>query len=147
MRIVLLLAMLLSGSLMAPPAPTPPALYPGRDVDTGLGRISDLAFSSDGRLLAASGARGFGIWDAQTGNPIRREGAGSKNEIPIDLGKIMARKTPDITLLANDVLYIPDNRGKRLVVSAIEKLIMFGSTACGKARAPRLRHFIRGATG
>ena len=59
----------------------------------------------------------------------RREGSGSKNEIPIQLGKIMERKAPDTPLLANDVLYIPDNRGKRLGIAALEKLLMFGSTA------------------
>jgi polysaccharide export outer membrane protein len=59
----------------------------------------------------------------------RREAGGSKNEIPVDLGKIMARKSPDIILLANDVLYVPDNHGRRLGIAALEKILMFGSTA------------------
>jgi hypothetical protein len=41
----------------------------------------------------------------------------------------MERKAPDATLLANDVLYVPDNHGKRLGIAALEKLLMFGSTA------------------
>lgn len=57
-------------------APTPPALYPDREYDGGLGRIHDLAFSGDGRLLAAGGARGYGVWDAQAGSPIRQETPG-----------------------------------------------------------------------
>jgi TolB-like protein len=48
-----------------------PALYPDRDFDSGLGRVNDVTFSADGRLLAAAGERGFGIWDAQTAHSIR----------------------------------------------------------------------------
>jgi len=59
----------------------------------------------------------------------RREASGSKNEIPIELGKIMERKAPDAPLLPDDVLYIPDNHGKRLGMAALEKLLMFGTTA------------------
>jgi polysaccharide biosynthesis/export protein len=59
----------------------------------------------------------------------RREASGSKNEIPIELSRIMDRRAPDATLLANDVLYVPDNHGKRLGLAALEKILMFGSTA------------------
>jgi polysaccharide export outer membrane protein len=59
----------------------------------------------------------------------RREGKGNKNEIPIPLDKIMARKSPDVPLLANDILYIPDNKGRRLGVAALERVLMFGTTA------------------
>lgn len=52
-------------------APAPPAVFPGVDIDAGLGRLNDVAFSSDGRLLAAAGARGYGVWDAQTGTAIK----------------------------------------------------------------------------
>jgi polysaccharide biosynthesis/export protein len=60
----------------------------------------------------------------------RREGGtGSKNEIPVPLQKIMERKAPDAPLVANDVLYVPDNHGRRLGIAALEKILMFGSTA------------------
>jgi polysaccharide export outer membrane protein len=59
----------------------------------------------------------------------RREAAGPKNEIPVSLDKIMKRQSPDVVLTANDILYIPDNRGKRFSVAALEKLLLFGSTA------------------
>jgi polysaccharide biosynthesis/export protein len=65
---------------------------------------------------------------------FRREaGAGGvKNEIPIELKGIMDRKAPDIPLQANDVLYVPDNRNKRITMSAIERILSFGSaTASG----------------
>ncbi len=59
----------------------------------------------------------------------RREGAGSKNEIAVPLDKIMKRQAPDVPLTANDILYIPDNRGKRIGMAALEKVLLFGGTA------------------
>jgi polysaccharide export outer membrane protein len=56
----------------------------------------------------------------------RREANGTKNEIPVQLDKIMARKSPDVPLIGNDILYIPDNRGKRIGVRALEAIIGFG---------------------
>jgi polysaccharide export outer membrane protein len=54
----------------------------------------------------------------------RREGNGSKSEIPIALSKIMERKAPDTPLLANDILYVPDNKGRRMTLGALEKAMM-----------------------
>ena len=59
----------------------------------------------------------------------RREAKGTKNEIPVPLEKIMKRQSPDVILTANDILYIPDNHGKRLGIAALEKVLLFGSTA------------------
>ena len=59
----------------------------------------------------------------------RREANGSKNEIPVALDKILARKSPDVPLVANDIFYIPDNRGKRIGVRAIEAIVGFGTGA------------------
>ena len=59
----------------------------------------------------------------------RREGSGAKNEIPIELARIMQRKAPDVPMSANDILYVPENHGKRLGVATLEKIILFGSTA------------------
>ena len=41
----------------------------------------------------------------------------------------MQRKAPDAPLLANDVLYIPDNRNGRLGLAILEKVLLFGGTA------------------
>ena len=57
----------------------------------------------------------------------RRDATGGKNEIAIPLDKIMQRKAEDVALAANDILYIPDNKGKRLRATAIDKLLMFSS--------------------
>lgn len=57
----------------------------------------------------------------------RESGDGSKTEIPVDLKKILARKAPDVTLLRNDVLYVPESGKKKAAFSAIDKAIAFGS--------------------
>ncbi len=63
----------------------------------------------------------------------RREGNGSKNEIPIQLELIMKRKAPDVPLIANDILYIPDNKGRRLTMSTLDKILMIGGGAAASA--------------
>ena len=65
----------------------------------------------------------------------RREGNGSKNEIPVSLKSIMLRKSPDVPLLANDILYIPENKNRKMGLAALEKLLLFGSTAGATALA------------
>ncbi len=62
----------------------------------------------------------------------RRESNGSKNEIVIELKKIMERKAPDAPLAANDILYIPDRQGRRVGMAALEKILLF-STGAGTA--------------
>lgn len=63
----------------------------------------------------------------------RREGADNgRNEISIPLAKIIDRKSPDVPLLANDVLYIPDNKRRRMTMGMIDRMITFGAgTASG----------------
>ena len=49
-----------------------------------------------------------------------------------ELSKILASKAPDVPLQPNDILYIPDNSGRRITVGALEKIAGFGSaTASG----------------
>jgi len=57
----------------------------------------------------------------------RQEGAGNKNEIPVPLEKIMQRKAPDVPLMANDILYIPDAKGKRITLGTLEKITGVGA--------------------
>jgi polysaccharide biosynthesis/export protein len=62
----------------------------------------------------------------------RRDENGTKQEIPIELEKIMERKSPDVTLIIDDVLYIPDNKSKRTTMTVIDRITQFGaSTASG----------------
>jgi polysaccharide biosynthesis/export protein len=89
--------------------------------------VQDGAETSVLKVLAV--AEGLAPFAGKQAYVYRREASGSKNEIPIELSRIMQRKAPDVPLLANDVLYIPDNHGKRFGLAALEKLLMFGSTA------------------
>ncbi len=60
---------------------------------------------------------------------IYRRVAGSPTlaEVPIKLARIMQRKAPDLPLAANDILYIPESKGKKLAATVIERLSGFGS--------------------
>ena len=81
------------------------------------------------KMLALS--EGLMPFAAKIAYIYRREGGstGPKTEIPVELKKIMDRKSPDVPLMANDILYIPDNTGRRNTVMALERLATFGSTA------------------
>jgi polysaccharide export outer membrane protein len=79
------------------------------------------------KLLAL--AEGLSPFASKQAYIYRTEGSGPKNEIAIELSKIMDRKAADAALLPNDVLYIPDNRGRRLGMAALERILAFGSTA------------------
>ncbi len=59
----------------------------------------------------------------------RQQGSGPKTELPVPLEKIMKRQAPDVVLAANDILYIPDNSGRRLAVTALERVLAFGGVA------------------
>jgi len=89
--------------------------------------VRDSADTSVLKVLAL--AEGLTPYAYRQAYIYRRESDGSsKIEIAIELDKIMKRKSPDVQLEANDILYIPDNTGKRATMTAIEKFIFAGST-------------------
>lgn len=57
---------------------------------------------------------------------ILRHTDSPKNEVPIPLAKIMERKDPDVPLIANDVLFVPDSKGKKNTARMIELMTGFG---------------------
>jgi len=57
---------------------------------------------------------------------ILRHGDHPNNEISIPLEKMMQRKAPDIPLMANDVLFIPDSKSKRNTAKVLEAITTFG---------------------
>jgi polysaccharide export outer membrane protein len=62
----------------------------------------------------------------------RKAGAEEKEEIPVGLSRIMGRKAPDVILRADDIFYVPDDKGRRLTVTALDKIVGFGAaTASG----------------
>jgi polysaccharide biosynthesis/export protein len=87
--------------------------------------IKESSETSVMRLLALS--EGLLPYSGKQAFIYRKEASGGKNEIPIDLERIIQRKSPDVTLVANDVLYIPDRTGRRNVMTAIEKSLPMGA--------------------
>jgi polysaccharide biosynthesis/export protein len=79
--------------------------------------IKDSAETSIMRLLALS--EGLLPYSAKQAFIYRKEASGGKNEIQ--------RKSPDVTLVANDVLYIPDRSGRKSVMTALEKTLPLGA--------------------
>jgi protein involved in polysaccharide export with SLBB domain len=77
-------------------------------------------------LKALAHAEGLTRFASKHAFIFRREAAGTKNEIPVQLSEIMERKAPDVPLLPNDILYIPDNKRARLSVGTLEKLLLVG---------------------
>jgi len=78
-------------------------------------------------------AEGLSPYSSSRAYIVRRDGSGTaKSEIPVELKAIMQRKSPDVALTADDILYIPDNSGRRATLMALEKITGFASaTASG----------------
>jgi len=80
-------------------------------------------------LKALAMAEGLLPYSAKRAYIYRQEASGSRSDMPIDLGKMMDRKVPDIPLIANDILYVPDAKGTRAGMAMLEKVLLFGSGA------------------
>ncbi|MGH9384795.1 MAG: CsgG/HfaB family protein [Vicinamibacterales bacterium] len=74
-------------ALATSPLDARPSIYAATEFQAAVGRVSDLAFSNDGRLIAVAGARGYGVWDAQTGNSIRKAEAASRPYSAVAIGR------------------------------------------------------------
>ena len=77
------------------------------------------------QLLALS--EGLTPYSAKVAYVYRKSPGGSKTEVPVPLAKIMKRQSPDVPLQANDILYIPDNNGKRLTAETIDRIAGLGT--------------------
>jgi polysaccharide export outer membrane protein len=63
---------------------------------------------------------------------VRRREGEKPQEIPIELARIMERKSPDVPLEVGDILYVPDNKSRRNTMNIVDRLAGFGSaTASG----------------
>jgi polysaccharide export outer membrane protein len=57
---------------------------------------------------------------------IRKDSLGKQQAIPVDLGKIVERKSEDVRLMPSDILYVPDNATKAALIRAGEFALAFG---------------------
>lgn len=88
--------------------------------------ITDGSQSSIMKALALS--EGLADHAGHTAYIYRQEsGAAGRNEIPVPLKKIMSRKSPDVNLEANDILYIPDSTGRRVSAKVLESMVGAGA--------------------
>jgi polysaccharide biosynthesis/export protein len=78
-------------------------------------------------LKALAVAEGLLPFAAKRAYVYRREATGTRNEIPVELAKIMERKAPDLALLPNDILYVPDAKRARASITALERVLLFGT--------------------
>jgi polysaccharide export outer membrane protein len=88
--------------------------------------VRDAGDNSVLRMVALS--EGLLPYASKLAYVYRRDANGIKQEIPVELDKIMQRKSPDVALQADDVLYIPDNKGRRNTMNAIDRITGFGAT-------------------
>jgi polysaccharide export outer membrane protein len=77
------------------------------------------------QVLALS--EGLSPYPGKVAYVYRRSAAGTRTEVPIALAKIMKRKSPDVALMANDILYIPDNKGQRITAETLDRITGFGA--------------------
>jgi hypothetical protein len=92
--------------------------------------VRDAGDNSVLKLVALS--EGLLPYAAKLAYVYRKNDSGIKQEIPIELDKILQRKAPDVPLVVDDLLYIPDSKGKRTAMTVIDRMSAFGaSTASG----------------
>ncbi len=82
-------------------------------------------------LQALSMAEGLESTAAATKAMILRGGSTSPDhmEIPVNVKNILAGKTPDVPLLANDILFIPNSATKSASIRTLEAIIQAGTGA------------------
>lgn len=78
-------------------------------------------------ITAIAQAQGTVQYFSHTAYIYRPDDKGAIHEIKVNLGKIMARKEPDITLQARDILYVPDSSGRRITQNTINSLTGVGA--------------------
>lgn len=91
----------------------------------GVFTIKDGAESSV--LKALSLAQGLDSYTANTAYIYRIvDSHGKREEIPISLKKILDRKSPDVPLMANDILYVPVASRRKAVMTTLDRMTMIG---------------------
>jgi polysaccharide export outer membrane protein len=86
-------------------------------------------------LKALALAEGLSPFSAKEAYIYRRTDSNpalAAQELPVGLRQLMDRKTADVALGPNDILYIPDSRRARNTANVIEKMVSFAAgTASG----------------
>jgi hypothetical protein len=80
-------------------------------------------------ITAIAQAQGTVQYFSHTIYIYRPDETGTLHEIPVDLGKILKRKAPDVTLQAKDILWVPDSSGRRITQNTINAVTGLGASA------------------
>ncbi|HYP15148.1 MAG TPA: SLBB domain-containing protein, partial [Bryobacteraceae bacterium] len=91
----------------------------------GAFQLGDAEQSTVLQLLAV--AEGLMPFASKRAFIYRRGSDGAREELAVELDLILRRKHPDVVVMPDDILYIPENRGRRMTISALERLSVFGS--------------------
>jgi polysaccharide export outer membrane protein len=78
---------------------------------------------------AIAQAQGTVQYFSHTAYIYRPDDKGAMHEITVDLGGILKRKVPDVTLQARDILYVPDSTGRRMTQTAVTALTGVSTSA------------------
>ena len=78
-------------------------------------------------VALAHGLTGFAKADSAV---IMRNNSvtGQKDVIPVRIGQIEKQKTQDVAMKSNDILYIPDSKGLKVLARGAEAAISIGSS-------------------
>ncbi len=80
-------------------------------------------------LKALALAEGLDHFTGHVAYIYRSDGPNNgKNEIPIELKKIIDRKAPDVPLMANDILYVPEASGRKAALTTLAQMSMIGAS-------------------
>jgi len=60
---------------------------------------------------------------------LRKDAAGQQQQTPVDLKKILQRKTEDVALHPSDILFVPESGGKQALIRATEIALGVGTAA------------------
>jgi polysaccharide export outer membrane protein len=85
-------------------------------------------------LQAVSMSEGLDKTSAPKNAKIIREGTTNHRvEIPVNVSKILSGRSPDVPLLADDILFVPTNAAKSVALRAVEAALQAGTFAAGYA--------------
>jgi polysaccharide export outer membrane protein len=96
----------------------------------GAFQLTNDSESSVMKVMALTG--GLDSFSSHTAYIYRIDGtSGRKNEIPVAIKKILARKSPDVPLYGNDMLYVPNATGQRVTAKTLELTVGLGLALTG----------------
>ncbi len=92
----------------------------------GAYRLDDATETSVLKILAV--AEGVLPFTSNEAYLYRLDGrTNQRAETLVQIRKILDRKAPDVSLRADDIFYVPDNKGRRATLNALERVISFGA--------------------